>query len=101
MVNEKKVDVSGINNQRFNPFGATDEELIANALDYVGLVNNETSINGLSAVALCQSFFEKRQQYKMTSKKQGVTNQILSFNHANKGIQYIKNISSENKELCI
>lgn len=77
--------VTDINTERFNVFAATPEELIADALEEAGLVQDNTLINGLSARELCQSFHEKRSAYKENSKlgfllveKQTITEEQLS-----------------------
>lgn len=57
-----------INKEKFNPFGATEEELVANALDEAGLIKNDTLINNAYARALCNSFFDKRDNYKESTK---------------------------------
>lgn len=62
------MNVSGINSERFNPFGASDQELLAHALDDAGLAREETRIDGEPARALLASFYRKRAEFRESTK---------------------------------
>lgn len=80
-----ELKVTDINTERFNAFAATPEELLADALEEAGLVQEATQVNGRSARELCLSFHEKRSAFKENSKlgfllveKQTITEEQLS-----------------------
>ncbi|HEY5999599.1 MAG TPA: hypothetical protein VI078_09920 [bacterium] len=62
------MDVAGIDTERFNPFGATGQELLANALDDAGLLREGTRIDGLPARAFLESFHRKRAEFREATK---------------------------------
>ncbi len=49
-----------------NPFGATEAELLASALDTSGLLTKSTMINGISAWDAYQSYCKKRKQFQQS-----------------------------------
>ena len=63
-----EIKISEINSVRFNPFAATEEELIANAIEQAGLLTKTTQINGKAATTLCQSYFDKRENFKKSTR---------------------------------
>ena len=63
-----EIKVQNINTDNFNPFGATEEELLANALDESGLVTTGTIINDIAAKEYCRLYFDKRENYKNSTK---------------------------------
>lgn len=62
------ITISKINEEHLNPFGATKEELVANALSEAGLATCGTIINGTEISALCSKYYEKRQIFKNSTK---------------------------------
>ena len=62
------MDVTAIDTTRFNPFGASGQELLAYALDDAGLVREETRIDGLPARSLLESFHSKRAEFRDATK---------------------------------
>lgn len=79
------LNVTDIYTERYNVFAATPEELLADALDEAGLLQESTMVNGLSARELCRAFHQKRMNYKENSKlgfllveKQTITEEQLS-----------------------
>lgn len=62
------MDVTGIDMQRFNPFGATAQELLAHALDDAGLARAGTRIDGLPARSFVESFQRKRAEFREATK---------------------------------
>lgn len=52
----------------FSAFGATADELVAYALDDIGVLSAETLINGAPARPLVESFYHKRQQVRRTTR---------------------------------
>nr|MBF0220682.1 hypothetical protein [Desulfobulbaceae bacterium] len=56
--------INYINLQHFNPFHATQEELIAQSLNDSGLITEMTTINDVPARELLEIFFAKRNMYR-------------------------------------
>lgn len=66
--------IESINLKKLNPFDATEEELIAEALDENGLIAQDTKINGTLALDLLKSLNEKkRMQSAIRGKKSLIT----------------------------
>lgn len=63
-----ELNISEINIDNFNPFGATAEELLALALEEAGLISEKTKINEIIAKSLCKSLYSKRDAYKELTK---------------------------------
>lgn len=76
------MEVQRIDADRYNPFLASEQELLAYALDDAGLVSAETAIDGRPAREHLQSFYAKRELYRESTKlgdllvRQGVLTQI-------------------------
>jgi hypothetical protein len=65
MRNEKvETRVAGLDKDKYNPFAASEEELLAAALDEAGLLQPSTTINGLPADDRLQSYIVKRSRYQ-------------------------------------
>lgn len=60
----KFVTIQEINTDRFNPFHANEAELIVNALNDAGLLQETTIINDLPAQHFLDSFLTKRTMYR-------------------------------------
>jgi len=58
------MDVDRLDIERFNPFGASAEELLAFALDDAGLLGAETTISGRPGRVFLEAFYRKREQYR-------------------------------------
>lgn len=52
----------------FSAFGATADELVAYALDDIGVLSTDTLINGQAARPLVERFYAKRQQVRRTTR---------------------------------
>jgi len=63
-----EIFISKVDDNNYNPFSATPDELVANALNESGLLTRETKINDKPANLLCQAFYKKREIYKKTSR---------------------------------
>jgi len=76
----KKVVITGINTNMFNPFCAEEEELIANALSDEGLIDSNTKINNIPAAEFCKLFSTKRNAYNKSTRLGNllVTNSIIT-----------------------
>jgi hypothetical protein len=87
-----EIKISDINTEQFNPFSATEEELIANALDESGLIRNETLINDISAKEFCKLYFEKRENYKNSTKLGSllVKNYVVTSTQLHKALEHQK-----------
>src|SRR6476659_1665714 len=60
-----KITVNRLRNDGWvNPFNATDEELLAGALEETGLMQNDTTINGRSAQIFYQSYCKKKSLFQ-------------------------------------
>ena len=66
------MNVNHIDLERFNPFGATAEELLAYALDAAGLINSETRISDRAAREFLDRFYHKREDYREATKIGGL-----------------------------
>lgn len=65
MVGREQVVVKGIRQDEWvNPFGATQEELIASALDDNGLMQAKTTINGKAANTIFQTYCKKKSLFQ-------------------------------------
>ena len=62
------IEVSSINAEDFAAFGATEAELVAYALDDIGLLAPDTQIDGQAARPLVESFYFKRQKVRRTTR---------------------------------
>lgn len=62
------MQVQQIDAERHNPFQATEQELLAYALDDAGLLRAETAIDGRAAREHLQSFYKKRELYRESTK---------------------------------
>lgn len=75
------MELRDIDQVRFNPFGASGQELLAYALDDAGLLCAATTIDGSSAREYLRSFYRKREDYRESTKlgellvRQGVVGQ--------------------------
>lgn len=63
-----EVRVEHLSMSDFAAFGATAEELVAYALDDIGVLSTETQVNGQPARPLVESFYHKRQQIRRTTR---------------------------------
>ena len=61
------LSVKNINIDLFKSFSVTPEEVLANALKEAGVLTNETSINDIEAVKLCNSFLAKKGNLKQST----------------------------------
>ena len=74
----REIHLSDLLTNHYNPFTASAEELLANALDDAGLVGADTTINDQHARAFLDSFYLRREAYRETTRlgsilvKQGV-----------------------------
>lgn len=84
--------IKDINIDQFNPFGASAEELIANALDESGLISPDTTLNEVSAKEFCKLYFMKRENYKNSTKLGNllVKNNIITFDQLQETLAYQK-----------
>lgn len=80
MVHEIKI--VDVNVERFNPFNATAEELIANALDSAGLIKQSTTINDKPAKDYCRSFYDKGRNYRDLTKLGSILLRSNVINHS-------------------
>lgn len=84
------INVTHINIDNFNPFGATAEELLAIALDEAGLISEVTKINNMPARELCKSLFNKRETYKELTKLGNILikKHVISSEELQKALDY-------------
>lgn len=61
------LSVQNINIDLFKPFGATPEEVLANALKEAGLLRQDTYINEIEATQLCNSFLSRKGNFKQST----------------------------------
>ena len=61
------LSVKNINIDLFKSFSVTPEEVLANALKEAGVLTNETSINDIEAVKLCNSFLATKGNLKQST----------------------------------
>lgn len=87
-----KITVNDINVDKFNPFGASSEELVANALEEAGLVKETTEINELGAKTVCNSYYNKRENYRELTKLGNmlIKKNIITSEELEKALQYQK-----------
>jgi len=64
----KQFIVKNISKDKFSPFNATEEELIAFSLDENSLLSEKTTINEFSARELVISFYNKREKFRQNSR---------------------------------
>lgn len=83
-MNSIEIKVSDIDIDKFNPFGATDEELIAVALDQAGLLKHSTVINGKPARDCFSAFHSKRELYRKSAQ---IIGQSLKINEEKKDLK--------------
>ncbi len=62
------VQIQGLNTTDFAAFGATPEELVAYALDDIGILDVKTHINEKPARPLVERFYAKRQKVRRTTR---------------------------------
>lgn len=93
------IKIFDINTKKYNPFGASAEELLANAMDDSGLLKSSTTINDKSAIALCRVFNHKRENYKELTKLGNllITNNVISSDELKEALTY----QMENPDLQI
>lgn len=84
--------IKEINTDKFNPFGASEEELVANALDEAGLIKATTIINDKIAREFCNSFFDKRDNYKESTKLGNllIKNALITGDQLYEALEYQK-----------
>jgi len=63
-----EIRLSGIATSLYNPFAATEEELLAAALDEAGILGPLTVIEGLPAAEHLRKYFAKRAKYVEVTK---------------------------------
>jgi len=87
-----EIIISEINTSQFNPFAATDEELVANAMDQAGILTKNTRINGKLASDLCHNYYEKRENYKKSTQLGNllVKDSIISHSQLKEALEYQK-----------
>lgn len=56
--------IKNLRKEQFVPFQVTEEEIISFALDESSLIDDETTVNNLSARELVKSFYEKRENFR-------------------------------------
>ena len=61
------IAVENVNIELFKPFGASPEEVVANALHEAGLLTSDTRINDISAADLCNSFLHRKSNFKQST----------------------------------
>jgi len=61
------ITVENITLELFKTFGVTPEEVIANVLKEAGLLTTETRINDNEAAKLCNSFLQKKGNFKQST----------------------------------
>lgn len=61
------INIENINIDLFKPFGATPEEVVANALNEAGILTSDTRINDISAADLCNSFLHRKTNFKQST----------------------------------
>lgn len=62
------MDVHFIDADRLNPFGASEQEFMAYALDDAGLLSPQTIIDGRLAREFLESFYKKRELYRESTR---------------------------------
>jgi len=67
MAENNFIQVKNINIEIFRPFGVNAEEVIANALNEAGLLRQDTYINDIEALQLCNSFLSKKGNFKQST----------------------------------
>lgn len=67
MTESNFISVKNINIDLFKPFGANPEEVIANVLKEAGLLRQDTYINDIEAIQLCNSFLNKKGNFKQST----------------------------------
>ena len=87
-----EIKITEINKKQFNPFSATAEELVANALHEAGLLTATAKINDLSGIELCQNFHQKRQNYKKMTRIGSILIQsdVISQNELKDALEFQK-----------
>ena len=85
-----EVNLKDINTELFNPFGAMAEELITSAIDEAGLLLPDTTVNNKPAKDFLKSFFEKRENYKESTKLGNllVRNSVISSSQLQIALDY-------------
>ena len=64
----EKIHLAGITTTLYNPFAASAMELVAGALEDAGLIDTDTTLNGVKARVLLNSLYEKREKYRETTR---------------------------------
>jgi hypothetical protein len=62
-----QIFIEHITIELFKNFGVIPEEVVANALKEAGLLTNETRINDMDATNLCNSFINKKMNFKQST----------------------------------
>jgi ribosomal protein S15P/S13E len=57
------ITVKNVETNKYNPFSATPEELIAQALNEYALINEDTMINNTRADEYCKSYSKRRNNF--------------------------------------
>lgn len=87
-----EINISKVNLEHFNPFGATQEELVANALNEAGLASKDTLINGYDISTLCGRYYDKRKMFRQSTKMGNilVKHQVITPEQLHKTLLYQK-----------
>jgi hypothetical protein len=87
-----EIVICNIDTEKFNPFGASPEELISIALDEAGLNQAETTINKVSSRELCKFFYDKRDNYRELTKLGNILmkNSVISPQDLQSALEYQK-----------
>lgn len=60
----KEFTIKNLRKEQFVPFQVSEEEIISFALDESALIDDDTTINDMSARELVKSFYEKRENFR-------------------------------------
>ncbi|OGH96164.1 MAG: hypothetical protein A2287_07845 [Candidatus Melainabacteria bacterium RIFOXYA12_FULL_32_12] len=87
---DNETRVSNINIEAYSLFDVTCAELIATALENVGLLRLDTLINGKNAAEFCKSFQSKRENFKEATKLGNllVKYKIITQNQLHEALNY-------------
>jgi len=89
MAENNFIQVKNINIDIFRPFGANAEEVVANALNEAGLLRQDTYINDIEALQLCNSFLAKKGNFKQSTQLGNllVKNKIVTLQQLKDALQ--------------
>jgi len=92
MADQNTLTVKNLNIGLFKPFGASPEEVLANVLNEAGLLSQDTYINDIEAIQLCNSFLARKGNFKQSTQLGNmlVKNKIVT-------LQQLKDALSEQK----